>query len=45
VAHLLEFGGMRHGFPPPPMLRHGARRGAAVWAGALPEALVLRAQA
>jgi acetyl esterase len=35
VADLVEFGGMLH----------GARRGAAVCAGALREALVLRAQA
>ena len=45
VADLVEFGGMLHGFLSSPMLLHGARRGAAVCAGALREALVLRAQA
>ena len=45
VADLVEFGGMLHGFLSSPMLLHGARRGAAICAGALREALVLRGQA
>ena len=44
VADLVEFGGMMHGFLSSPMLLHGARRGAALCAAALREALVLRAQ-
>jgi len=44
VADLVEFGGMLHGFLSSPMLLHGARRGAAMCAAALREALVLRAQ-
>ncbi|MBS0520787.1 MAG: alpha/beta hydrolase [Proteobacteria bacterium] len=44
VADLVEFGGMMHGFLSSPMLLHGARRGAAICAGALREALVLRGQ-
>jgi acetyl esterase len=43
VADLVEFGGMLHGFLSSPMLLHGARRGAAICAAALREALVLRA--
>jgi acetyl esterase len=42
VADLVEFGGMMHGFLSSPMLLHGARRGAAICAAALREALVLR---
>ena len=44
VADLVEFGGMMHGFLSSPMLLHGARRGAALCAAALREALVLRGQ-
>ena len=44
VADLVEFGGMMHGFLNSTMLLHGARRGTAVCAGALREALVLRGQ-
>jgi acetyl esterase len=44
VADLVEFGGMLHGFLSSPMLLHGARRGTAMCAAALREALVLRAQ-
>jgi acetyl esterase len=44
VADLVEFGGMMHGFLSSPMFLHGARRGAAICAGALREALVLRGQ-
>ena len=44
VADLVEFGGMLHGFLSSPMLLHGARRGTALCAAALREALVLRAQ-
>jgi acetyl esterase len=44
VTDLVEFGGMLHGFLSSPMLLHGARRGAAMCAAALREALVLRAQ-
>ena len=44
VTDLIEFGGMLHGFLSSPMLLHGARRGAAMCATALREALVLRAQ-
>ena len=44
VTDLVEFGGMLHGFLSSPMLLHGARRGAALCAAALREALVLRAQ-
>jgi acetyl esterase len=44
LADLVEFGGMLHGFLSAPMLLHGARRGIAIWAAALREALVLRAQ-
>ncbi len=44
VADLVEFGGMLHGFLSSPMLLHGARRGTAICAGALREALVLRGQ-
>ena len=44
LADLVEFGGMLHGFLSSPMLLHGARRGAALCAAALREALVLRAQ-
>jgi acetyl esterase len=44
VADLVEFGGMMHGFLSSPMLLHGARRGAAICAAALREALVLRGQ-
>ncbi|WP_428670912.1 alpha/beta hydrolase [Reyranella sp.] len=43
LADLVEFGGMLHGFLSSPMLLHGARRGAAICAAALREALVLRA--
>ena len=43
-ADLVEFGGMLHGFLSAPMLLHGARRGVAIWAAALHEALVLRAK-
>jgi acetyl esterase len=43
VTDLIEFGGMLHGFLSSPMLLHGARRGAAMCAAALREALVLRA--
>src|SRR5437868_6618641 len=43
VADLVEFGGMLHGFLSAPMLLHGARRGTALCAAALREALVLRA--
>jgi acetyl esterase len=42
VTDLVEFGGMLHGFLSSPMLLHGARRGAAMCAAALREALVLR---
>ena len=35
---------MLHGFLSAPMLLHGARRGTAICAAALREALVLRAQ-
>ena len=42
VTDLVEFGGMLHGFLSSPMLLHGARRGAALCAAALREALVLR---
>lgn len=44
LADLVEFGGMLHGFLSAPMLLHGARRGTAICAGALREALVLRTQ-
>ena len=44
VADLVEFGGMLHGFLSSPMLLHGARRGTALCAAALREALVLRSQ-
>src|SRR5476651_2331709 len=44
VADLVEFGGMMHGFLSSPMLLHGARRGTALCAAALREALVLRGQ-
>ncbi len=44
LADLVEFGGMLHGFLSSPMLLHGARRGTTLCAGALREALVLRAQ-
>jgi acetyl esterase len=44
VTDLVEFGGMLHGCLSSPMLLHGARRGAAMCAAALREALVLRAQ-
>ena len=44
VTDLVEFGGMLHGFLSSPMLLHGARRGTALCAAALREALVLRAQ-
>jgi acetyl esterase len=44
MADLVEFGGMLHGFLSAPMLLHGARRGTAICAAALREALVLRAQ-
>ncbi|MBN9090112.1 MAG: alpha/beta hydrolase [Reyranella sp.] len=44
VTDLVEFGGMLHGFLSSPMLLHGARRGAAMCAAALREALVLRTQ-
>ena len=44
LTDLVEFGGMLHGFLSSPMLLHGARRGAAMCAAALREALVLRAQ-
>jgi len=44
VADLVEFGGMLHGFLSSPMLLHGARRGTALCAAALREALVLRTQ-
>ena len=44
LADLVEFGGMLHGFLSAPMLLHGARRGVAIWAAALREALVLRAK-
>jgi acetyl esterase len=44
VSDLVEFGGMLHGFLSSPMLLHGARRGAAMCAAALREALVLRTQ-
>lgn len=44
LADLVEFGGMLHGFLSSPMLLHGARRGTSLAAGALKEALVLRAQ-
>ncbi|MDI1283135.1 MAG: alpha/beta hydrolase [Reyranella sp.] len=43
LADLVEFGGMLHGFLSAPMLLHGARRGTAICAAALREALVLRA--
>jgi len=43
LADLVEFGGMLHGFLSSPMLLHGARRGTAICAAALREALVLRA--
>ena len=43
LADLAEFGGMLHGFLCSPMLLHGARRGVAMCAAALKEALVLRA--
>jgi acetyl esterase len=43
VTDLVEFGGMLHGFLSSPMLLHGARRGTALCAAALREALVLRA--
>ncbi|MBM3642739.1 MAG: alpha/beta hydrolase [Alphaproteobacteria bacterium] len=43
LADLHEFGGMLHGFLSTPMLLHGARRGAALCAAALREALILRA--
>jgi acetyl esterase len=43
MADLVEFGGMLHGFLSSPMLLHGARRGTAICAAALREALVLRA--
>ncbi len=42
LADLAEFGGMLHGFLSSPMLLHGARRGVAMCAAALKEALVLR---
>jgi len=42
VTDLVEFGGMLHGFLSSPMLLQGARRGAALCAAALREALVLR---
>ena len=42
VADLVEFGGMMHGFLSAPVLLHGARRGTALCAAALHEALVLR---
>ena len=44
ITDLVEFGGMLHGFLSSPMLLHGARRGAAMCAAALREALVLRTQ-
>ncbi len=44
MADLVELGGMLHGFLSAPMLLHGARRGAAICAAALREALVLRTQ-
>ena len=44
VTDLVEFGGMLHGFLSSPMLLHGARRGTAMCAAALREALVLRSQ-
>lgn len=44
VADLVEFGGMMHGFLSQPMFLHGARRGSAICAAALREALVLRGQ-
>ncbi|HTR87873.1 MAG TPA: alpha/beta hydrolase [Reyranella sp.] len=44
VCDLVEFGGMLHGFLSSPMLLHGARRGTALCAAALREALVLRGQ-
>jgi acetyl esterase len=44
VTDLVEFGGMLHGFLSSPMLLHGARRGTALCAAALREALVLRAK-
>jgi acetyl esterase len=44
LTDLVEFGGMLHGFLSSPMLLHGARRGTALCAAALREALVLRAQ-
>ncbi len=44
VTDLVEFGGMLHGFLSAPMLLHGARRGTALCAAALREALVLRAK-
>ena len=44
MTDLVEFGGMMHGFLSSPMLLHGARRGAALCAAALREALVLRGQ-
>ncbi len=44
VADLVEFGGMLHGFLSSPMLLHGARRGTAICAAALREALVLRSR-
>jgi len=44
VTDLVEFGGMLHGFLSSPMLLHGARRGTALCAAALREALVLRTQ-
>jgi len=44
VADLVEFGGMLHGFLSSPMFLHGARRGTALCAAALREALVLRGQ-
>ena len=44
LADLVEFGGMLHGFLSSPMLLHGARRGTALCAAALREALVQRAQ-
>ncbi len=43
LADLVEFGGMLHGFLSSPMLLHGARRGTALCAAALREALVQRA--
>ena len=44
LTDLVEFGGMLHGFLSSPMLLHGAKRGTSVIAGALREALVLRAK-